>query len=192
MVDFSTHQVLGGSSFPALVNAVRDLQNRMAAALPPSEVVRDIAHQVSALADQLKRWEQPEGMAPAGRRGDLPGRGHPLIPPWSMTAMDKTSVRGRVTFARAHVGSGNAVHGGMQPLLFDDVLSICSRQTGRVTRTVHMEVDYRALTPIDVPLDVVAMVESIDGRKIWITGRIELNQEILCECRALFIELKRA
>lgn len=59
---------------------------------------------------------------PAGQRPDLPGEGHPLRPPTVVKEWLPDQVRAEITFSRAHVGSGNAVHGGVPPLVYVDVL----------------------------------------------------------------------
>lgn len=62
----------------------------------------------------------------------------------------------------------------------------CSKGTGF---TAHLEVDFRK--PLFAPFDGVFMgeVESVDGRKVWLKGRIfdKTGKVLHAEGRALFI-----
>ncbi len=71
----------------------------------------DTAPQVQGLLDG---HQVPEGVAPAGRVLELPGLGHPLLPPWVTTQSDADGVRMQGHFTRSRVGGNNAVQAGCE------------------------------------------------------------------------------
>ena len=84
---------------------------------------------------------------------ELPGLGHPLMPPWTVTDSGPDGVTMTGHFTRSHVGGNNAVHGGMIPLFYDWLFGMVVTTAGiRPTRTAYLHVDYRKITPIDEPL----------------------------------------
>ena len=98
-----------------------------------------------------------------GRRVELPGRGHPLLPPFLVDHQDASSITGRVTLGRFYLGRYGAAHGGVIPLLFDDVLGRLSNTSGALSRTAYLKVDYRRITPIGPELRVEATVDREEG-----------------------------
>ncbi len=102
-------------------------------------------------------------------------------------------LRGRVTFGRFHLGGNGVVHGGVQPLLFDDVLGMAvNRQLGDlgVARTAYLHVDYRWVTPIDVELTFEATAGAVEGRKRHAAGRLlDGAGRVLSKAEALFVQL---
>ncbi|KXF55784.1 hypothetical protein AXA44_36750 [Rhodococcus sp. SC4] len=146
----------------------------------------DASRKLAALIGALDEWERPDGVSPAGQRGDLPGRGHPLLMPLVIDEIDDQRVQGRVTFRRFHLGVGSA-HGGTQPLLFDELLGTVAAWHRGAIRTAYLHVDYRALTPVDVELTVEGSIDRTDGRKLWASGRLFNGSTLLAESSALFV-----
>lgn len=93
---------------------------------------------------------------------------------------------GTVTFASAHAGAGDAVHGGQVTLLFDEVLGGVAGAAAP-SRTASLTVDYRSLTPVGVQLTVEGWVEGVGGRKIHVRGRLLDGARVLADATALFI-----
>jgi acyl-CoA thioesterase FadM len=87
------------------------------------------------------------------------------------------------------LGGGTAIHGGMLPLLFDDLLGHQAvRRSGQYpTRTAFLHVDYRRLTPVDVPLTAHTWVDQVEGRKIIVRGELRHGDDVLAEAHGLFI-----
>ena len=71
------------------------------------------------LALHSNRTRCSNGHAPAGRATKLPGLGHPLMPPSTITEFGADRVVSRGIFSRFHVGGNMAVHGGVIPLFYD-------------------------------------------------------------------------
>ncbi len=78
-----------------------------------------------------------------------------MMPPWQIRRFGPEEVVVDVQFSRYHVGGNNAVHGGMVAMMFDVMCGIIIHSIGRpISRTAFLHVDYRNITPIDVPLTV--------------------------------------
>lgn len=182
---------LGGPDFGRLAQAMRDLLDEFASALPPEDEVAALAERVEALRATFSAWEQPEGGSAAGGRLDLPGRANVLLPPLITERAPHDEIRGRVTFGRAFLGGWNVVHGGFLTLLFDDVLGRLTVMTGHRARTVSLRTDYRKVTRIGVEHRLEARMDRIEGRKLWATVRlIDPDGDVTAEGEGLFLTLQ--
>ena len=56
-------------------------------------------------------------------------------------------------------------------------------------RTAFLHVDYRKIVPIEKELQVDAGVDRVDGRKIFVAGRLLDGDAVLAEASALFVKL---
>ncbi|MEV8546457.1 PaaI family thioesterase [Streptomyces sp. NPDC051572] len=180
----------GGTEFGSLLAGARRLLDAVAAADAPDEAVRAAARQVEAACAALEPYGAEEAQAPAGNRPDLPGRGHPLLVPLVIDHELPTEVRGRVTLGRAHLGGGKAAHGGVLPLLFDEVLGRLASLGRPQSRTAYLRVDYRKVTPLGVELRVEGRIERTEGRKLFAYGQLLHGVQILAEAEALFVQLR--
>jgi acyl-coenzyme A thioesterase PaaI-like protein len=181
----------GGERFAALHAAQRRFNDLLSGAAPSDELAERIAATLDGLADELSAQQVREGLRWDGWRGDLPGRGHPLLPPYVLESQTDSTVTARVRFTRFFLGGNGAAHGGSQPLVFDDLLGRCVNhfQPG-VARTAFLKVNYRKVTPIDVDLHAEVRVDRAEGRKRWCSGEItDAAGEVLCDCEALFLAL---
>ncbi len=52
-----------------------------------------------------------------------------------------------------------------------------------------MHVDYRKIVPIETELVVDAGVDHVDGRKMFLGGRLLDGEVVLAEANALFVKL---
>ena len=182
----------GGPEYARLHAAHRLLSDRLAGAALPADVERDVAERLEQLSDLLAAHQVPERDRIDGWRPDLPGRGHPLLPPFVIDSDDGSTIRGRVTFTRIHLGGGSAVHGGVPPLLFDDVLGrVVNHNQAAVARTAFLHVDYRRVVLLDVELPFTAALDRIDGRKRYASGVLaDTEGNALVEVHGLFVELR--
>jgi acyl-coenzyme A thioesterase PaaI-like protein len=83
------------------------------------------------------------------------------------------------------------VHGGCIAQLFDSLLGYTAFKLTRslYQRTAFLHVDYRAIVPIETELKVDAGVDRVDGRKMFLTGRLLNGEAVLAEANALFVKL---
>jgi acyl-coenzyme A thioesterase PaaI-like protein len=179
-----------GPGFGRFVAAMRRLQDLAVSADPADSVWDDAADRAAALVELLGPFEADEGVAPAGRTPDLPGMGSLLLPPWTLTRYEPDGVEMTGHFTRFHVGGNHAVHGGVLPLLFDHMFGMISHAAARpISRTAFLHVDYRNVTPIDVPLLVRGRVTSIEGRKAFVSAELVDGDTVLAEGTGLMVRL---
>ena len=170
-----------------LLDATRHLADRVWRSHASPEVRAEVAAEIRRLAEQLAPFavEAPV-QTPLG--APLPGRGHPLLPPVLRTHSDR-GLTGTVTFTDAHLGAGSAVHGGQVTLLFDEVLGGVAA-TAAPSRTASLTVHFRSLTPFATPLRIEGWVERVEGRKIFVRGRLLDGDRVCAEAECLFLAVQ--
>jgi acyl-coenzyme A thioesterase PaaI-like protein len=173
------------------VAAMRRLQDLTVSTDPESAMWATAAERIEDLCALLQEHQVLEGRAPAGRVIDLPGLGHPLLPPWTVTDFGPDGVTMEGLFTRSHVGGNNAVHGGMIPLLYDWHFGMIVSTAGlSPSRTAYLHVDYRNITPIDEPLTAYGRIAEIDGRKAFVTATMTAaDGTLLTEANGLMVRL---
>jgi acyl-coenzyme A thioesterase PaaI-like protein len=173
------------------VAAMRRLQDLTVSTDPESAMWATAAERIEDLCALLQEHQVLEGRAPAGRVIDLPGLGHPLLPPWTVTDFGPDGVTMEGLFTRSHVGGNNAVHGGMIPLLYDWHFGMIVSTAGlSPSRTAYLHVDYRNITPIDEPLTAYGRIAEIDGRKAFVTATMTAaDGTLLSEANGLMVRL---
>jgi acyl-coenzyme A thioesterase PaaI-like protein len=185
----------GGPDYGRFIDAVRVLQDHARAVDAPDEVISEAADLLGKVSELLAPFDTDEWSSPSGRRMDLPMRGNILSVPTKLekVPLDGTAgrVRGWARFARFHLGRNGAVHGGALGLLFDSVLGMTSAVLtgGPYQRTAYLHLDYRRIVPIEKELQIDAGVDTVDGRKIFVSGRLSDGGTVLTEGRALFVLL---
>ena len=177
------------AGFGCFVTAMRRAQD-----LAVSADVTDwnvAADRVEDLIAYLAPHEAPGGVAPAGRVASVPGAGSIMMPPWEVRRFDSEMVEIGVQFSRYHVGGNNAVHGGMIAMMLDVMCGIIIHAIGRpISRTAFLHIDYRNVTPIDVPLTVRGWASKIEGRKTFVNSELtDANGTLLAEANGLMVQL---
>ncbi|CAB4362876.1 MAG: PaaI family thioesterase [Actinobacteria bacterium] len=180
----------GGAEFGPYIEAVRELQDLIGSTNPPADVLEAMSRRVAELSEFLRPYRCNELDLIPGRRRDLPGRGHPFLPPAIYTEIGDDYLVGRVRFTQYYLGGNGAVHGGALPLLFDEVLGhLCNLGGRKVARTAYLHVNYRSITPVDTDLVIEARIEREEGRKRYLSGRL-LHGDTLCsDAEGLFLQL---
>jgi hypothetical protein len=85
-----------------------------------------------------------------------------------------------------------AVHGGViPPLFFDWHFGMIVSAGGRAnSRTAYLHVDYRKVTPIEEPLVSRGRIDTIDGRKAFVSATMtDSDGTVLSEASGLMIRL---
>lgn len=180
----------GGSAYGELIAAQRLVQDRVAGAVLPPELLADLTARLAAIADELGAYQAAEPDRWDGWRPDIPGRAMPVLPPYVIDERGEGSLRGHVTFTRFYLGGGGAAHGGSHTLLFDDVMGHLAGLAGGVARTAYLTVNYRRITPIDVRLDFDCTIDRIEGRKRFVSARLrDPDGQLVSDADALFVRL---
>jgi acyl-coenzyme A thioesterase PaaI-like protein len=101
-------------------------------------------------------------------------------------------MQGWARFGRFHLGRNGAVHGGSLGMLFDTVLGLTAAvlSGSRRQRTAYLKINYRNIVPIEKELQFDAGIDQLDGRKIFVSGRLTDGDTLLSEADALFVKLK--
>lgn len=186
----------GGPDYGRFIGAVRALQDHARAVDAPDEVITEAADLLEKVSDLLTPFDADEWSAPSGRRMDLPNRGNILAVPMKLHKAPPDGTAGRLNgwarFHRFHLGRNGAVHGGALGLLFDSVLGMASSVLTRSPRqrTAYLHVNYRNIVPIEKELQIDAGVDRVDGRKIFVAGRLSDGDTLLTDAEALFVRLK--
>lgn len=182
----------GGPDYGRFIEAVRTLQDHTRGADAPDEVISEAAELIEKVSALLAPYEADEWHSPSGRRLDLPNRGNITSVPLVLHVTPDDRVAGTVRFRRYHLGRNGAVHGGVLGLLFDSLLGFTATRLTKSAyqRTAHLGIDYRKIVPIGKELQVEADIDRIDGRKIFVSGRVLDDGEVLTEGDALFVRLK--
>ncbi len=182
----------GGSDYGRFIDGVRALQDHARAVDAPDEVITEAADLLDKLSDLLTPFDTDEWQSPSGRRMDLPVRGNILTIPMNAHKTDDGRIEGWARFARFHLGRNGAVHGGCLGMLFDTVLGLTSSVLtgGPRQRTAYLHVNYRQIVPIETKLDISAGVDRVEGRKIFVCGRLSDGDTVLADAEALFVLLK--
>lgn len=182
----------GGPDYGRFIDAVRTLQDHARAVDAPDEVITEAADLLQKVSALLSPFDADEWDSPSGRRMDLPMRGSVLTVPMSASKGDDGRIHGRARFARFHLGRNGAVHGGSLGMLFDTVLGLTSSALsgGPYQRTAYLKIDYRHIVPIEKELQFEAGVDRVEGRKIFVSGRLTDGDTLLTEADALFVRLK--
>ncbi|MCP9272917.1 PaaI family thioesterase [Mycolicibacterium arenosum] len=181
----------GGPDYGRFVDAVRTLQDLARGADAPDELVTEAADLVERVNGLLAPHLTDEWHAPSGRRFDLPNRGSILSIPLDLDVVDGR-IRGTTTFRRYHLGRNGAAHGGSVAHLFDSLLGFTAFKLSesKKQRTAFLHVDYRRIVPIGKELQVDSRIDRIEGRKIFVAGRLCDGGDVLAEAEALFVMLK--
>jgi acyl-coenzyme A thioesterase PaaI-like protein len=182
----------GGPDYGRFIDGVRALQDHARAVDAPDEVITEAADLLDKLSDLLTPFDTDEWQSPSGRRMDLPVRGNILTIPMNAHKTDDGRIEGWARFARFHLGRNGAVHGGCLGMLFDTVLGLTSSVLtgGPRQRTAYLHVNYRQIVPIEKRLDISAGVDRVEGRKVFVSGRLTDGGVVLADAEALFVLLK--
>jgi hypothetical protein len=174
-----------------MIQALRQVQDRVAEAKPPNDVVAAVAANLEHVEAVLAPYGVDEANRIAGNRWDLPGRGQSLIPPISLTHANTESVSGFALFGPSYLGSGGAVNGGFLPLLFNELMGKLVQTGGRrYARTAYLHVNYRAVARIGVQLRIDVNVLREEGRKRFLGGTLHDGSTLVADAEALYVAVK--
>lgn len=104
---------------------------------------------------------------------------------------DDKSIFGRATLNDKQQGPPNHVHGGASAAMLDEAMGAAVWQAGHMAMSVNLNINYRQPIPLDVPVQVTAIVASKNGRKIITRGEIQLPDNVVAvEASGIFVEVE--
>ena len=97
------------------------------------------------------------------------------------------------TFADRHSGAPGIAHGGAVATVVDDVLGFLLYVAKIAGVTRHLEVEYLKPVVIGVPYVVRAKVDSLEGRKLWVSCSCTApDGTVSFTAKALFLQVRLA
>ncbi len=155
----------GDPEYAALVTELRGFLDDVASARPAPEDSAALAQTLREWRSTLRQTATGEHGQVFGRRSDLPSRGSTMLPAYVVHEVGDEMIVADVRFGRYYLGGGEAVHGGVIPLVFDELLgTLVNFGTRPPSRTVRISVNFRALTPLDRQLRVIGRIELAEPR----------------------------
>ncbi len=202
----------GAASMPAdgawaqkrrLASAMRRIIDRLVMSEAPQDQLSRAADVAERFAESLGEHRQRQrlwGFAEASNAGDVGaffdqspmiGLSNPLAPPLRLEVRDGT-IHGEVVFGSAYEGPPGHVHGGFVAAAFDEVLGFAQSLSGNPGMTGSLTIRYRRPTPLHRALRFRATVDRIDGRKIYTSGKLLVDEVVTAEAEGLFISVDAA
>jgi acyl-coenzyme A thioesterase PaaI-like protein len=172
----------------------------------PDEVLAEATGHIRAAMETLRPWlRQGEGWSTVSLASDTPGfawreddltavmpyspvsgRRNPIAPPIRLWR-EGDEVRGEACFSATYAGPPNSVHGGIVAAVFDELLSMSSVILGVAGYTGTLDVRYHRRTPLDTPVELWAVQERADGRKLHCRAEMRVDGLVTASARGLFI-----
>jgi len=180
----------GDPEYAALVTELRGFLDDVASARPAPEDSAALAQTLREWRSTLRQTATGEHGQVFGRRSDLPSRGSTMLPAYVVHEVGDEMIVADVRFGRYYLGGGEAVHGGVIPLVFDELLgTLVNFGTRPPSRTVRISVNFRALTPLDRQLRVIGRIERVEGRKTYLSAQLIDGTTVCADAEALFVAL---
>jgi len=180
----------------ALGAAVRRLMNASVLTNADDAQLANAAEQINVIAAGLETAGLRDAMQLADedsmRRNDRPyspviGAANPIAPPLTVTALEDQTVVGECTMRPIHEGPPGAIHGGWVAMLLDQLLGHATAASGNRGFTAELTVRYRRPTPYGVPLTLRGRTDGVDGRRVYTSAEIVVDDVVTAEAKALFL-----
>lgn len=183
-----------------LVSRVHDLVDAVANTEVDSDTLAETAAVVEGLTDRLNVARREIGTMVRRELGDgttvigtitniVEGETNPAAP---RLFLDRTEegLRAEVTLNTVYQGPPGLVHGGWIAAMLDQAVGSVSSVETSPGLTARLEIDYRRPTPLFTPLEITSWVERVEGRKVFVAGRIRAHGEVTAEASGLMIQVE--
>lgn len=179
-------------------DATRFLIDRLHATEAPSEALEGLATAIAGLGQLLDGYpdrREYDGFAETASAGEsnanfayspVVGAANPLAPPLKIE-VDGEIVRGVVSFGHAYEGLPGHVHGGFLSAAFEDLLGMVTAGLGKPAFLGTHTVRFRTPTPLHTELRMIGEIDSIEGRKIFASGRMYDGDRLTAEADAVLV-----
>jgi len=177
-------------AYREMLDAVRGFQNAVVQANPSPQQLEQMTASLRQMQATLEAQAVPEAERWYGRGGVRDGRLHLVTPQLRFDAVEDDRIEAHTIPGEFYIGMNGAMHGGIVSAIFDALLGrMASGTQGRVCRTAYLTTNYRAITPLNERLDLVAKIESVERRKRFVSGQLWHGDTLCAEADALFVEL---
>ncbi len=183
-----------------LTNALRTVIEKVNNVEVPVDKIKEIATMLEELSDKLDTFPaRPErtGFSETASEvdhytyiahGPLIGKLNPLAPPLNLKVEDN-KVFGSVNFGSAYEGPPGHVHGGYIAAMFDDLLGCAQSLSDKIGVTGTISIRFCAPTPLKTDLRLEGTLDRIEGRKIYVTGKMYAEDLLTAEATGICITL---
>mgnify|MGYP001571762835 CR=1 FL=1 len=183
-----------------LADAIRSILHRLVQTSAPLPMIHQAVADLEQLADRFAAHPNAsiyEEFAEAANAGEpfaffdhspVQGRANPLAPPLEFR-MEGDEVIAEAVFGAAYEGPPGCVHGGFVAAAFDELLGSTQSLSGAPGMTARLTVNYRSPTPLHTGLRFVGVLDRVDGRKIYTSGRLYAGEVLCAEAEGLFISV---
>ena len=132
--------------------------------------------------------------------GLMSGPGKLVVPPITFLEKGGSTMTMLMYLGGDMCGYPGFVHGGALATILDEGLARCSFQAlpNKIGMTAKLNINYRAPLPGNTYVVLRATTTKVEGRKVWVTGRLESlpqdggESKLFVEAETLFIEPKQA
>lgn len=120
-------------------------------------------------------------------RSPVSGALNPIAPPVALSVSEDNTARTTTTLGLAYQGPPGRVHGGFVATLLDHIMGYAAGTVQQWIFTRSLTIDYDHAVPLFEELEIVARVDMIDGRKIWVVGEIRAAGAVVARARGLWL-----
>ena len=178
--------------------SLRDLAHTFAAHEADDEVLVRITEAARGLTDEvdaaptrdrlalMRRGFEESGMGLGFEDRAVGGASNPTSVDLTVR-YDGDEIIADVVLRRAFEGAPGRAHGGIVAAAFDDVTGFVIAQIQEPAFTGELTVRYLAPVPVDEPLELRARLDGRERRKLFISGEVRADGEVIATCRAIYI-----
>ncbi|MFZ2964687.1 MAG: PaaI family thioesterase [Rhodoglobus sp.] len=181
-----------------LGEAARAFNEAVVTSRADPEDIADVTRSIIELTERL-RIPEPRSMLEPSEIEDhtrihpllssVSGLAHPASVPLTSTLDSEGALHARGRLGARFEGPPGKLHGGWVCAVFDEVLGALASIEHRIL-TARLEVDFLAPVPLDSEILVVARIDRVEGRKVYLTAEmscVDAPEDITSRARALMV-----
>ncbi|MCB0348244.1 MAG: PaaI family thioesterase, partial [Bdellovibrionales bacterium] len=114
---------------------------------------------------------------------------NPIKITYMVNPEEKNTLYGEVNFLPGAEGPPGHVHGGCQAAVLDETMGSCCWANNLYVVAKKIEVEFIDMLPLTQTYKLVSSIEKIDGRKVFVTAKITIDEKDYAKSTGLFIVL---